>query len=168
MVDKKKIVVYDRHTKKTEVPIMLTCGKYTYQLDNKNRLRLPSKVRDDYGDELYLSIDMRGSLLVRSKESMEEIFRKLEQVSMSDWETQDAIMDFSSMTFSVKLDDQRRFMLPAELKNYAKIDKNIVVVGLPRGWSIWAEESYENRNKPDEDFMDFEKRIAPLLKPYGI
>ena len=72
---------------------MLTCGKYTYQLDNKNRLRLPSKVRDDYGDELYLSIDMRGSLLVRSKESMEEIFRKLEQVSMSDWETQDAIMD---------------------------------------------------------------------------
>lgn len=37
------------------------------------------------------------------------------------------------MTFSVKLDDQRRFMLPAELKNYAKIDKNIVVVGLPRG-----------------------------------
>lgn len=119
--------------KKTEVPIMLTCGKYTYQLDNKNRLRLPSKVRDDYGDELYLSIDMRGSLLVRSKESMEEIFRKLEQVSMSDWETQDAIMDFSSMTFSVKLDDQRRFMLPAELKNYAKIDKNIVVVGLPRG-----------------------------------
>ena len=106
MVDKKKIVVYDRHNKKTEVPIMLTCGKYTYQLDNKNRLRLPSKVRDDYGDELYLSIDMRGSLLVRSKESMEEIFRKLEQVSMSDWETQDAIMDFSSMTFSVKLDDQ--------------------------------------------------------------
>lgn len=147
---------------------MLSFGKFNYQLDNKNRLRLPSKARDDYGDEFYLSIDMRGSILVRSKESMQEIQKKLEQASMSDWDTQSAILDFSAMTFCVKQDEQGRFMLPSELKNYAKIDKNIVIVGLPRGWSIWAEETFADRNNPNEDFMDFEKRIAPLLKPYGV
>jgi len=142
-------------------------GKYSYQLDSKNRMRLPASTREDYGEEFYVSADIRGSLLVRHKDDMGVLCDKLATASMADWESTDAIMWFHERSFCVKQDEQGRFVLPQVLKDYAKIDKNVYIIGMPRGWSIWSEEAYENRNNPCEEHKVFEE-IATKLRPYGV
>lgn len=142
-------------------------GRFNHQLDSKNRMRLPATQRNEYGEEFYISADIRGSLLVRQKEDMDKMSEKLAVPSVADYDVQNAVMWFYERTYLVKQDEQGRFVLPKELKDYAKIDKNVIIIGVPRGWSIWSEEVYNNRDNLAEEYKEFEK-VAQILKEYGV
>ncbi len=151
-------------------------GRFEHQLDSKNRMRLPAFKREEYGDEFVISADLRGSLLVRQKEDMDKLSEKLSTVPMGDFERMDAIGWLYERSPCVKQDDQGRFVLPQILKDYAKIDKNVIIIGVPRGWTIWSEEGYAKRRTiydeedADTKYADYKRfdEVAELLKGYGV
>ncbi|MDD4292031.1 MAG: hypothetical protein PHX51_07350 [Clostridia bacterium] len=147
---------------------MVFAGTYMYQLDGKNRLRLPPRYKDYFGSEFYITIDVRGALILKTAEEMAEIQEKLRVVPLSDLDAQDAVNLYYSNSYEITLDDQRRFVLPARLKQYAKIDKDVAVVGLPKGLCLWSAEVWENYNVRKEEFGEFDREIAPKLRTYGV
>ena len=128
-------------------------GEYNYQIDSKNRIRLPNKLK---GDErvLYFAKGTNHRLFVFFKEGYTNIINQLsENIKMGDPEASKALTMFAKSCAILEGDTQGRMILPNNLKQYARIDKDIVICGAITHIEIWAKEVYdEYYNNEDEDF----------------
>ena len=126
-------------------------GAYEHQLDDKNRLRIPSKFRKEllgeYGEKTYSFLrGLNGCIYVLPDETLDRVLEKLNDKKLTN-DSKGALMFYSNI-FSAEEDAQGRVLLSKELIAFAGITKNIVFVGVGNRVEIWAEEEW---NKIDED-----------------
>ena len=124
-------------------------GEYRHQLDAKNRLRVPAKLKSELGDKFVVTKGSNGCLFVFNSKMMENIYSKLQNVPISDIEAQKSIRMLFSAACEVENDEQGRFLLPQNLKDFAKIDKNVDTVGAGTRLEIWSEENWNKYNSCD-------------------
>ena len=106
---------------------MLT-GKYNHSLDAKNRIIIPSKLKEQLGDTVTI---LRGSdkcLTMYSAEEWENYARKISEMPKT--KVRELTRYLYSNSLEVQPDSQGRVMLPPEMLNYAGITKNVITVGL--------------------------------------
>ena len=139
------------------------CGEYRYQLDNKNRLRVPAKLRGELGEVFHVMKGSNGCLYVFNKSYMDALSEKIKNVPISDPKANLSLTMLFSATAEVENDDQGRFLMPANLKKFAGIDKNVVIVGVGSRLEIWAEEKWDALNNDNS----FDAALEQLSK-YGI
>ena len=138
-------------------------GTYRHQTDEKSRLRMPSKFKDSLGEGFIVAKGTNGCLFAFSNEEFEVLYKKLENVSMFDIEAQKPVRALLSSAFVTETDKQGRILLPQELRNYAKIVKNIVTIGVGNRVEIWAEEVFNEYNTEES----YDSAAASLAK-YGV
>lgn len=128
-------------------------GEYSHQMDTKNRIRIPNKLK---GDEkgLYFSKGTNNCLFVYYEAGFKELVQKLEEsVKISDTNKQKSLRVFAKSFTYVEGDSQGRMILPQKLKEYAKIDKDLIICGAGARIEIWAKEVYDKYfEQEDEDF----------------
>lgn len=134
-------------------------GAYEHQLDDKNRLRIPSKFRKDllgeYGEKTYSFLrGLNGCIYVLPDETLDRILEKLNDKKLTN-DSKGALMFYSNI-FSAEEDAQGRVVLPTKLKLAAKIQKDIITVGRGERLEIWSAEKYNEF--VDEDTYDEELR----------
>ncbi len=141
-------------------------GTHEYQLDAKNRMRMPAKFRAEMGDEYLITKGAGGSLFVLHQKALEELNEKISALPLTDVEAGKVLRKFTSSAVRVECDEQGRFVLPSTLKEYAKIDKNVCIVGAGSKVEIWSQEIWDeiNRGGKDENFDD----VLGSLAKYGI
>ncbi len=125
---------------------MLT-GKYTHSLDAKNRLIIPSKLKEQLGDKITI---LRGSdkcLTMYSAEEWEKYAQKISELPKT--KVRQLTRYLYSNSLEVQPDSQGRVMLPPEMLKYAEIEKNIITVGCGTYAEIWSEEVW-TRSRLDE------------------
>ena len=132
-------------------------GEYRHSLDAKNRIFIPAKLRDELGETFVVAKDIRENCLkVYSLSGWEAYIAPLRAQKRS---LSEKIMRFLHSSLSQTTpDSQGRIVLPAELVEYAAIEKNVVVVGCGDYAEIWAEGAYE-RQKSE---VDRDELIAEL------
>lgn len=143
---------------------MLT-GEYNHQLDAKNRMRIPAKLRKELGDEYYFAKGSDKCIYVFSKEVVEAQFEKLKEIKLSDLDRQKAVRSFSKSFVAAIEDNQGRVVLPPELRAHAglaKEDKDLVICGNVNHVEIWAKKVY------DEYFKDEDENYNELIKSLDI
>lgn len=118
-------------------------GSYNYQLDAKNRMRMPAKFRAEMGDEYLITKGSGGCLFVLDHAALENMNIKMAEQKISDAEANAAIRFFTSSAVQVDFDEQGRFILPQSLKTFAKIDKNVCIIGAGNKVEIWSQEVWE-------------------------
>ena len=141
-------------------------GEYDHQIDGKNRIRIPTKLRGTE-EKLYFSKGTFGCISVNYiKELDEKIDILNESVLMTDLSKQKGLR---FLTYSIKLvemDQQGRFVIPQELVAYAKIKKDIKICGLGSRIEIWSKERYEQYMSgaeiEDEEVIKFNKVMSEL------
>lgn len=138
-------------------------GEYRYQLDNKNRLRVPAKLRGELGETFHLMKGSNGCLYVFDKSYMDSLTEKIKNVPISDKQANLSLSLLFSATAEVENDEQGRFLLPPNLKKYAQIDKNVVIIGAGSRLEIWAEEVWDHITADNT----FDSALEQLGK-YGI
>lgn len=138
-------------------------GTYRHQFDEKCRLRIPAKFKEALGEGFIVAKGTNGCLFAFSKEGFEELYKKLENVSMFDLEAQKPVRALLSSAFETEIDKQGRILLPVELRNYAKMVKNIVTIGVGNRVEIWAEEKFDEYNT--EESYD---EASSALSKYGV
>jgi MraZ protein len=121
-------------------------GEFKHQLDAKNRCRVPAKLRGELGEKFVVTKGGSGCLFVFNEKRMEALNEKVANVPMFDRSVQEAVRKWFSSAADVENDDQGRFLLPQNLKDYAKIEKNIVVIGAGSRIEIWSEERWNDYN----------------------
>lgn len=139
-------------------------GTYYHQLDQKNRFRLPAKLKANMGDNLVLSVGSAGALELFSAETLDtKVLNKMNDISLFDEPAQKSLRILLSSAHELEEDNQGRFLLPSSLKQYACIEKNIVIIGVGSRVEIWAEEKWKDYTKD----LDTTKELE-TLKNYGV
>ena len=138
-------------------------GTYRHQTDEKARLRMPSKFKEGLGAGFIVAKGTNGCLFAFSKEEFENLYKKLENVSLFDIEAQKPVRALLASAFETEEDKQGRILLPQELRNYAKIVKNLVTIGVGNRVEIWSEENFNEYNS-DESYDE----ATSALAKYGV
>lgn len=139
-------------------------GTYHHQLDAKNRFRIPTKFKANLGEDIVITKGTNGCLyLFKAEEIEKNVFDKMQDISMFDETAQKSFRLLLSSAHEVETDNQGRSLLPASLKEYAGIEKNIVSIGVGRRVEIWEEERWAKYSKD----INFDQELSSL-KDYGV
>lgn len=122
-------------------------GRFSTKLDDKNRIRIPAKYKKDLGTDYKLAYGPGDSIYVLPLEEYRKILDSFGEVSFFDEEAQNAIALFTAMVHDVTEDGQGRFIIPGDLKEYAKIDKDIVITGVASYLRIESAEQFAKRTQ---------------------
>ncbi len=120
-------------------------GLVEHQLDDKNRLRIPSKFRKELvgegGERKYSFFrGMHNCICVMADEDLDDVIGSIADEGIS--EANEATALFFSSIHSAEEDTQGRVVLPPMLKRVAGIQKDIVTLGRGKRLEIWAAEKY--------------------------
>ena len=120
---------------------MLT-GEFRPSLDTKNRIFVPSKLRDELGETFIIARDIREKCL--KMYSLEGWNAYIAPIKAQRRELVEQVMRLlHSTAVQGTPDSQGRVLLPAGLVSFAEIEKNVVVVGCCDYAEIWAEANYD-------------------------
>ena len=127
-------------------------GEYDHQIDAKNRIRIPSKLKGKE-EKLYFSKGTNGCVFVFYEAAVKEKLEKLEEIKLSDSEKQKGLRAFTKSLKLVEVDGQGRLVIPPELIDYAKIIKDVKICGAGGRIEIWSKEVYDEYfAEADENF----------------
>ncbi len=134
-------------------------GEYEHQVDAKNRIRIPARLKAELGNEY---VFMRGTtkcISVYSKQAFDEQFASIKNVSVFDKQALESLTEVLSLVFPANEDGQGRVVLPDKLKKYAEITKDITFVGMLNHIDIYAKDVREDMRKA----KTYEERVDFLL-----
>lgn len=114
-------------------------GEYQHTLDSKGRLFIPAKLRDELGDVFYLTLSMDKCLSAYSGESWRVFSEKCSAMS---YVKQRKMRPLFAYAAKCELDNQGRILIPAHLREYAGLTKNVTVVGCNNHVELWDEQSW--------------------------
>ena len=134
---------------------------YMHQLDAKNRMRIPAKLREELGNDYYITVGSGGCLYVYSEQEMAEVKKTLNKVNGYRENQLKAARFILYNTWQAEEDKQGRILLPENLRKYAKIEKNLVVFKGPSCVEIWSEEVW-NDYFNDVNFLDLADALDEL------
>lgn len=138
-------------------------SEYNHTVDAKGRLIIPSKFRDVLGEEFVVSKGMDGCLFVYANDDWNVFEQKLTSLPLINKEARQFARFFLAGAAQVELDKQGRILLPANLREFAGLDKDVVLVGVGSRIEIWSKEKWDNV-AGDED-MD---AIASAMEALGL
>ena len=120
-------------------------GSYTHTMDTKKRVFIPSKFREELGEEFYITRKFAAYLSIYTAEEWEIFVDKISKLPEADAED---IQDFFlGAAQKCTPDASGRIILDEGLLKYAGINKNIVFVGAGRQIRIWSEEKWIEREQ---------------------
>jgi len=125
----------------TERQAMLL-GQYDGKIDAKGRTAFPKKFREVLGDKLIVTLGYENSLIVVSEENWKALLEGTEGKPFIQSETRETQRFLLGGASGVELDDKGRFVLPAYLREFAKVKDNVVFIGLSRYVEIWDKDRW--------------------------
>ncbi|HAV11654.1 MAG TPA: cell division/cell wall cluster transcriptional repressor MraZ [Candidatus Moranbacteria bacterium] len=140
-------------------------GEYQHSVDPKKRLALPSKFRKDLGSKVVVTRGLDKCLFVYPLKTWKELAEKLGTLPMGESGTRSFVRLMLSGAIDVDLDKQGRILLPDYLKEYAELEKNVVVAGLFNRLEVWNEDKWTAYKVKAETSTD---EIAEQLGKLGI
>ena len=144
---------------------LMLIGEYKHNLDPKKRLSIPSKFRKELGDGAVLTRGLDNCLFVFSSQSWKPFAEMLAGLSMAKKDTRSFSRLFLSGAVEVEFDSLGRILIPDVLKEYAHLNKSVVVAGLFNRLEIWDEERWNSYKSDLEKNSD---NIAEKLGELGI
>ncbi|SDY43907.1 MraZ protein [Proteiniborus ethanoligenes] len=140
-------------------------GEYQHSLDNKGRLIIPSKFRDELGDVFIITKGLDNCLFVYPKEEWDILENKLKLLPLTSKDARAFVRFFFSGATECELDKQGRILIPVNLRDHCKLDKDAVIIGVSTRVEIWSKEEWDTYN--DDDSLSYEA-IAEKMAELGI
>ena len=143
------------------VVIAMFMGRYNHTIDPKGRLSIPSKYREILGDEFVVSKGMDGCLFVYADEDWKAFEAKLASLPLINEDARQFARFFLSGAQYVTVDKQGRILMPQDLRDYAGLEKDVVLAGTGGRIEIWSLEKW-NENNSQVDIGKISKSMASL------
>lgn len=140
-------------------------GEYKHNIDLKKRLALPSKFRKDLGKSIVITRGLDNCLFVYPMKTWKELAEKLGTMPIGESATRSFVRLMLAGAVDVNSDSQGRVLIPDYLKEYANLDKNVVVAGLFNRLEIWDEKEWDKYKQNAEKNTE---EIAENLGKLGI
>ena len=125
-------------------------GEYNHTIDAKGRLIIPSRFREQLGEEFVVTAGLDGCLFVYANEEWKSFEEKLRALPVSKPEARKFSRFFLASASLCEVDRQGRILIPAKLRAMAGLEKEVVLAGVGSRIEIWDKErwiqtsSYDN------------------------
>lgn len=133
-------------------------------MDKKNRIIIPSKLREGLGDTFIMTKGLDSCLYIYPKSEWEVFEKKLKALPMTDKNVRAFVRFFFSGANEMEPDKMGRVLIPQSLLSYAGIEGEVVSVGMMDRVEVWSKEKWTAYNESDMD-MD---AIAAKMNELGI
>lgn len=119
-------------------------GEFHHNLDDKNRLIIPSKFREELGKKFVITRGLEECLFVYSMEEWNKIILKLRSLPFTNKDARTFMRMFLSGATECELDSNGRIIIPSNLITYSSLVKEAIVLGVNERLEIWSSEKYNN------------------------
>jgi MraZ protein len=135
-------------------------GEYHHSIDNKGRMIVPSKFRDDLGDMFIITRGLDQCLFGYPLSEWALIEEKLKGLPLTKKDARAFTRFFFSGATESELDKQGRINIPAPLLQYAKLEKECVVLGVSNRIEIWSKQIWEDYfSQSEESFAEIAENM---------
>ena len=141
-------------------------GEYEHTLDAKGRVILPMQLRAELGDKFYVTRGFEKCLAIYSVEGFEKLGETIDALPNSSREVRRIERMLIPSARLCEVDKQGRFVVPQRLREFANIEKDVMIVGSGRRAEIWNPELWEDYLY-GEDSMELED-AADILREQGL
>lgn len=124
--------------------IYMFMGEYHHSLDEKGRIIIPSKFREELGESFVLTRGLENCLFVYPLVEWNKIVERLKKLPFTKKDARNFTRFFLSGATIVELDKQGRINITSPLLNYASLEKECVIVGVNDRIEIWSKDKWEN------------------------
>src|SRR5690606_4271517 len=141
----------------------LFMGEYQHALDPKGRIFVPAKFREGLGERCVVTRGLDQCLFLYHHSEWTTMEEKLKRLPMTQRDARAFVRFFFSGAVDVELDKQGRVMLPGNLREYAHLSKEAVVIGVSTRVEIWSKEIWESyMETASQSFEAIAEKIVDL------
>ena len=139
-------------------------GTHYPRLDDKGRLFLPAKFRDRLAGGLVITAGQERCLYVFPEPEFDRIFERIRQTPVTSKAARDYQRMFMAKASDEIPDKQGRVTVNAELRRYAGLERDCVVIGAGTRVEVWDSTSWERYSAEQEGpFADLSEEVLPGL-----
>ena len=124
-------------------------GEYEHNLDEKGRLIMPSKLRDDMGEKFIITAGLDGCLFGFSMSEWQKFEDKLKSLPITNKNARNFTRFFLAGATECEIDKQGRFLISAKLRMVASLEKETVIIGTGTRIEIWNKAKWEEQTSYD-------------------
>lgn len=129
-------------------------GQYEHNLDDKNRLAIPAKLRRSLKGTLIITKGLDKCLFILNDKEWKKLISKISELPLGKKEARALSRVMLAGAQDVSLDSAGRVIIPEYLKKYASILKSAVIVGVNNRLEIWAKDKWDEYDKLGEEKLE--------------
>lgn len=129
-------------------------GEYEHSLDVKGRLIMPAKLREDMGEKFIITKGLDGCLFGFSQNEWLRFEEKLKTLPLTNKNARDFVRFFLSGAIECEIDKQGRFLIASNLRDYANMEKDVVIIGVGTRLEIWNRDKWKTYNSNENISAD--------------
>ncbi len=130
--------------------ISMFMGEYNHTMDTKGRLIVPSKFRELLGDEFVVTKGLDKCLFVFTADKWTSVIESIDSLPITKGKARQFSRFLIGGAGTCEIDKQGRILIPQNLREYAKLDKEAILVGVGNRIEIWNKDEWEELNNYDE------------------
>ena len=139
-------------------------GEYNHTIDTKGRVIIPAKFREKLGDSFVVTKGLDGCLYGYANEDWQVFEDKLSSLPITNKNSRQFARFFMAGAADCEIDKQGRILLPAVLREFAGLEKDVVLVGVSKRFEIWSKEKWSEITAQYDNDMD---EVAANLDELG-
>ena len=140
-------------------------GSFEHSLDEKNRLVIPSKMREEAGKSLFIMKGYDGAIAIYKQDTFEKLMEKISSLPFEKRQARDYARAMLATVSELDIDKAGRVQIPMALITRYNISKEVVVLGAGDHIEVWSKLAYEQYSKSiDENFEDNAENLIKLDK----
>lgn len=136
-------------------------GEYNHTIDAKGRLIIPSKFREELGEEFVVTKGLDGCLFVYDEMEWSAFEAKLKTLPLTNKDARKFTRFFLAGAGKVEVDKQGRILVPPILRDFAALTKEVTLIGVGSRIEIWDKARYEGESTYD-DMEEIAEHMAEL------
>lgn len=135
-------------------------GEYQHNIDAKGRMIVPAKFREGLGESFVLTRGLDKCLFAYPMEEWKILEEKLKKLPLTKKDARSFTRFFFSGAVECEVDKQGRINIPQTLRNYSKLEKECVVIGVSGRVEVWAKEIWEDYfTESEESFAEIAENL---------
>jgi len=125
-------------------------GRSTHNIDEKGRITLPASFRETLGENPYILSGFDGNLSIMTSSRFEQLRDKIYSQNMADINSRRLRRLIFSTATQFEFDKNGRFIIPQPLRELAKLDGTVLVMGVGKDIELWNPELYSTQEETSE------------------
>lgn len=135
-------------------------GSFTHNLDDKGRLMIPRKMREELGYKVYIMKGFDGSLSLYNEERYQKLVEEFSRLSFNQSKVRDYLRLQFASTYEMEVDKLGRVQIPTALLTKYGISKEVLVLGIGDHIEVWDKAKYEEyENSIRDEFESIAENI---------